>query len=105
MLFFFFQAEDGIRDKLVTGVQTCALPISTLLCASFFPGKSSAQTPTSPVCRIESKNFEGWRAEEMSNPWINVVIVPQLGGRVMQVTFGGHAYLLDRKSTRLNSSH
>src|SRR5229473_3957077 len=28
--FFFFQAEDGIRDKLVTGVQTCALPISSL---------------------------------------------------------------------------
>ena len=26
--FFFFQAEDGIRDRLVTGVQTCALPIS-----------------------------------------------------------------------------
>src|SRR5438105_10469227 len=25
---FFFQAEDGIRDPLVTGVQTCALPIS-----------------------------------------------------------------------------
>src|SRR5205823_8942728 len=24
---YFFQAEDGIRDKLVTGVQTCALPI------------------------------------------------------------------------------
>src|SRR2546422_6841819 len=28
MLFFFFQAEDGIRDVAVTGVQTCALPIS-----------------------------------------------------------------------------
>src|SRR5207244_8039212 len=28
LLFFFFQAEDGIRDDLVTGVQTCALPIS-----------------------------------------------------------------------------
>src|SRR5690348_18051626 len=27
-LFFFFQAEDGIRDGRVTGVQTCALPIS-----------------------------------------------------------------------------
>src|SRR5690554_7461655 len=27
--FFFFQAEDGIRDADVTGVQTCALPIST----------------------------------------------------------------------------
>src|SRR5215813_14502903 len=28
--FFFFQAEDGIRDADVTGVQTCALPISCL---------------------------------------------------------------------------
>src|SRR6266853_4043227 len=28
MAFFFFQAEDGIRDLTVTGVQTCALPIS-----------------------------------------------------------------------------
>src|SRR5205809_6692214 len=27
-VFFFFQAEDGIRDVAVTGVQTCALPIS-----------------------------------------------------------------------------
>src|SRR5438552_5449921 len=27
IIFFFFQAEDGIRDDLVTGVQTCALPI------------------------------------------------------------------------------
>src|SRR6266516_5821986 len=26
--FFFFQAEDGIRDRTVTGVQTCALPIT-----------------------------------------------------------------------------
>src|SRR5260363_441984 len=29
-LFFFFQAEDGIRDDLVTGVQTCALPICAI---------------------------------------------------------------------------
>src|SRR2546427_2455602 len=29
VFFFFFQAEDGIRDLTVTGVQTCALPIST----------------------------------------------------------------------------
>src|SRR5256886_3172844 len=28
-IFFFFQAEDGIRDLTVTGVQTCALPIFT----------------------------------------------------------------------------
>src|SRR2546430_10002303 len=29
-VFFFFQAEDGIRDLTVTGVQTCALPIFTV---------------------------------------------------------------------------
>src|SRR2546421_9188423 len=32
--FFFFQAEDGIRDLIVTGVQTCALPISITVPAS-----------------------------------------------------------------------
>src|SRR6266496_659548 len=32
VVFFFFQAEDGIRDLYVTGVQTCALPISILAC-------------------------------------------------------------------------
>src|SRR2546429_2297979 len=31
LLFFFFQAEDGIRDVAVTGVQTCALPICVML--------------------------------------------------------------------------
>src|SRR5690606_40780628 len=30
LFFFFFQAEDGIRDFHVTGVQTCALPISSV---------------------------------------------------------------------------
>src|SRR2546429_6944015 len=29
VVYFFFQAEDGIRDVAVTGVQTCALPISS----------------------------------------------------------------------------
>src|SRR5690606_39400326 len=33
--FFFFQAEDGIRDFHVTGVQTCALPISALSSGEF----------------------------------------------------------------------
>src|SRR2546430_13733320 len=39
---FFFQAEDGIRDLTVTGVQTCALPIS-------------------PAARGEGNEYEGWR--------------------------------------------
>src|SRR2546430_7128952 len=35
-MFFFFQAEDGIRDLTVTGVQTCALPICQIVPQSSF---------------------------------------------------------------------
>src|SRR5438034_8469395 len=38
MVVFFFQAEDGIRDHCVTGVQTCALPISNPSCGGPPPG-------------------------------------------------------------------
>src|SRR2546426_5603382 len=38
LFFFFFQAEDGIRDYKVTGVQTCALPISRRAGAVRDPG-------------------------------------------------------------------
>src|SRR3989475_10502300 len=43
-VFFFFQAEDGIRDLTVTGVQTCALPIFELIDVpqSRYSGKNSA---------------------------------------------------------------
>src|SRR2546430_13998829 len=44
VLFFFFQAEDGIRDLTVTGVQTCALPISRV---ESRPGGKSI--PTAPA--------------------------------------------------------
>src|SRR5438552_17565467 len=37
LFFFFFQAEDGIRDDLVTGVQTCALPICFHIMAAPHP--------------------------------------------------------------------
>src|SRR6266852_6176270 len=38
---FFFQAEDGIRDATVTGVQTCALPILPKLANAFFFSRSA----------------------------------------------------------------
>src|SRR2546429_2164418 len=47
-LFFFFQAEDGIRDVAVTGVQTCALPISRQT------AESSAPAASNPCVRRES---------------------------------------------------
>src|SRR5699024_11514918 len=42
-LVFFFQAEDGIRDRNVTGVQTCALPISNTLQFHEFPAHIQEQ--------------------------------------------------------------
>src|SRR5947208_2125262 len=46
--FIFFQAEDGIRDDLVTGVQTCALPISVFTtCATAASGVAVFASPTS----------------------------------------------------------
>src|SRR5437667_7238026 len=51
--FFFFQAEDGIRDRDVTGVQTCALPISHALrrvcpysLGGITPERKTRQLPT-----------------------------------------------------------
>src|SRR3712207_6770679 len=46
VVFFFFQAEDGIRDIGVTGVQTCALPISPALTAGCCEGR--IPSPTAP---------------------------------------------------------
>src|SRR5256885_17200797 len=53
-LFFFFQAEDGIRDYKVTGVQTCALPISRHACSRAHrgsPGGVRPRRPASPAAR------------------------------------------------------
>src|SRR3712207_9248177 len=46
-IFFFFQAEDGIRDIGVTGVQTCALPISAAVLDR--GGTSSSNTSAAPA--------------------------------------------------------
>src|ERR1022692_4982685 len=72
-LLFFFQAEDGIRDYKVTGVQTCALPISRparcfppsrapvdhgFPCGRSEEHTSELQSPCNLVCRLllEKKN-------------------------------------------------
>src|SRR5699024_12235069 len=76
---FFFQAEDGIRDRNVTGVQTCALPISIIFLVSIiisplnyldlliaFTGHTWAHTlhPTQTSGSIEDFNLSIPRSEE-----------------------------------------
>src|SRR5689334_23571283 len=91
LFFFFFQAEDGIRDGTVTGVQTCALPISLpqnqqasvlVFSSRPSPGAGSASTRGSGApLRFEAGRLAiGWDRQP-------------------------GAAAIDRKSTRLNSSH
>src|SRR5207247_3080868 len=74
---FFFQAEDGIRDPLVTGVQTCALPISTArIKRSSIRNADSAPEPstwknstlTGSVLRTLSVKSAGMRTPRSASP-------------------------------------
>src|SRR6516165_6947721 len=70
-----------------------------LLLGSSPPWLASAQTPSpanssAPAeCRVEATDYKGWHAEQLSNRWLQLIVVPQNGGRLMQVNFAGHAYL------------
>src|SRR5690349_23224977 len=76
MFFFFFQAEDGIRDLYVTGVQTCALPIS----------RGAARGTPAAAGHAHHRRRR----------------LPRLFGGFVSIDGMGTE---DRKSTRLNSSH
>src|SRR5258707_10315780 len=59
IFFFFFQAEDGIRDIGVTGVQTCALPISCEKMRSAPKGRLVKRTPVAPASALPSAAVMG----------------------------------------------
>jgi hypothetical protein len=44
-------------------------------------------------CQVKPVVFEGWQAQQVTNDWVQLTFVPQLGGRLIQVSFGGHPYL------------
>src|SRR2546422_2830336 len=88
--FFFFQAEDGIRDVAVTGVQTCALPI----CGQFRAGPRSGSYRRADRHRADGRPPAGGVAR----------LAPHRD-RARARDLERAAHVQDRKSTRLNSSH
>lgn len=62
-------------------------------------GFAQPQNPGTPgsdqLCRVEPVNYKGWDAQQLSNRWVQLVLVPQNGGRLIQVTFHGHSYLFN----------
>src|SRR5256886_4744101 len=60
--FFFFQAEDGIRDLTVTGVQTCALPISASRCVEMSPTSVAPSYAADCDCQPDARR--GWSSRQ-----------------------------------------
>src|SRR2546425_9257831 len=99
-LVFFFQAEDGIRDKLVTGVHTCALPI-------FFDSAGAPVLDKQPEAAFADQEFRREAKRARSVTFVAHVRYATAGARSMRNThpFTMDGRIIDRKSTRLNSSH
>ena len=55
--------------------------------------KDQPNPPASSDCRIEAMDYKGWHAQQISNRWVQLIVVPQIGGRLMQVSFVGHPFL------------
>ena len=57
--------------------------------------RAQDQTPRqgSADCHVEAVDYKGWHAQQISNRWVQLIIVPQNGGRLIQVAFAGHPYL------------
>src|SRR5258708_23316047 len=89
---FFFQAEDGIRDDLVTGVQTCALPICT----------GPPHEPRGLCQRVFVREVPPPARIDDARGLVDQVLRWQgaAGGEAVE-----RDQRADRKSTRLNSSH
>src|SRR5260221_6906075 len=106
---FFFQAEDGIRDHCVTGVQTCALPIC--VCRLFLGvigspllrvGERRARLLAQHHVDIAHEALDvgpvAWLLDRPKFQIDSVLLAAELKGLPAK-------FLGDRKSTRLNSSH
>src|SRR5258707_6414449 len=95
--FMSFQAEDGIRDIGVTGVQTCALPIWQPVCAmgdrrQVGGCRQETSVLNSGLCRCVSADY-------------HLSKVGASGAVFTGLAAGPAGSSPDRKSTRLNSSH
>jgi hypothetical protein len=82
----------SLRNKLRNLLCTVALLPSAL---TLLTSPASAQTAVKAMaeCRVQEVEYKGWRGQQISNQWVQLTVVPQNGGRLMQVTFAGHPYL------------
>src|SRR5690606_41046769 len=105
---FFFQAEDGIRDFHVTGVQTCALPIWSkrrwVELPSLRVTKSSTVSSSTHLVAMLATGFARTTTSS-SGCRRGGHLVDASPGSCTAPTSASTMSAVDRKSTRLNSSH
>ena len=77
------------RLRIVWGFVALAI-VATL---SFSPAFGQSNPPKNTACRVDAIEYKGWHAQQVSNRWLQLIFVPQNGGRLMQVIFAGHTYL------------
>src|ERR1700721_1074665 len=65
----------------------------TVACLTGFALAASAASAAPSPCTIHPTVFEGWQAQQVANAWVKLTFVPQVGGRLTQVSFNRHPYL------------
>src|SRR5699024_11810278 len=85
-LSFFFQAEDGIRDRNVTGVQTCALPISLVIGGI---ERITSRGPEAPTAAPSTEEATPSAAPTTSSPERRPGTVTDSAGREVEDGTGG----------------
>ena len=66
---------------------------ATSIATSRSTSSMQASAQRSFGCSVKATKYLGWDAEQLSNKWVTLEIVPQIGGRLIQVVFGGHDLL------------
>jgi hypothetical protein len=67
--------------------------LMVVACGAISLAPAVAQDKGQTACQVEPIDYRGWSAQQLSNKWVKLIVVPQNGGRLMQVTFAGHDYL------------
>lgn len=88
-------AIENVSVAHLSGDWRLSVSVIALIILGICPNAVSQAPPSGSrrPCEIQALEFEGWKAQEMSNQWLRLTIVPQLGGRLMQVNFDGHPFL------------
>src|SRR6267143_5248661 len=103
-MFFFFQAEDGIRDGTVTGVQTCALPIFAQSPTELQPVLDAIATSAMRLCAASDAVIERLEGDRFYNAAHAGAQMKGLVGLPLPLTrrFPGGRAILDRKPVILD---